>query len=351
MKVFLTGGTGYIGQPLTKDLFARGWQVVALVRRPQSPQAQALTAMGAHCVQGDVTDRESMRVPMREADIVIHNAGWYEFGVSRQGQATMHAINVAGTENVLGLAQELNIPRVVHVSSTVYFGDTGGQVRDESYQRQYPFYSYYEQTKTEAHEIAQSYIARGQPLIIACPAAVMGPNDHSVWGYFLRLYFNGIMPPVAWAPEARNSGVHVDDLAAGIALAAEKGHIGETYILAGDTARLRDVVDIWTHFPGRFKVRLYAPTWLMVGMFAPMEPLLRQIGLPAFLSRETARTGAMDHAFTSAKAQRELGWRYRPFEAMWHEIVEQERQLQARRRNGNLVARLRPLEFIEATGT
>ncbi|HLE30263.1 MAG TPA: NmrA family NAD(P)-binding protein [Anaerolineales bacterium] len=81
MKVFLTGSTGFIGQPLTRSLIARGWNVVALVRRPDSPQARALIKIGAQCAAGDVTDRESMRAGMTGADIVIHNAAWYELGV------------------------------------------------------------------------------------------------------------------------------------------------------------------------------------------------------------------------------------------------------------------------------
>ena len=74
MKIFLTGGTGFIGQPLTKALLARGWNVLALVRKPDSPEARALTRMGAQCVRGDITDRESMRLGMTGADIVIHIA-------------------------------------------------------------------------------------------------------------------------------------------------------------------------------------------------------------------------------------------------------------------------------------
>src|SRR3970282_1470973 len=102
MKVFLTGGTGFIGQPLTQSLMARGWNVVALVRNSSSPPARALTKMGARCVAGDVTDRESMRAAMTGADIVVHNAGWYEFGVQGNARKLMRAVNVTGTDNVLG---------------------------------------------------------------------------------------------------------------------------------------------------------------------------------------------------------------------------------------------------------
>src|SRR5215216_2186067 len=104
MKVFLTGGTGFIGQPLTKALLARGWDVIVLVRKLDSPEARALTRMGAQCVRGDVIDRESMRFGMTGADVVIHNAGWFELGIPNGAQSIMHSINVTGTDNVLSLA-------------------------------------------------------------------------------------------------------------------------------------------------------------------------------------------------------------------------------------------------------
>ena len=147
MKVFLTGGTGFIGRSLTLSLLARGWKVVVLVRRPDSPQARSLIKMGAECVPGDVTDRETMRAGMTEADLVVHNAAWYEVGVSKSAHKLMYAINVTGAENVLSLALELGIPRTVFVSSAVYYGDTGQETRDETYRRQAPYRFFYEQTK------------------------------------------------------------------------------------------------------------------------------------------------------------------------------------------------------------
>ena len=82
MKVFLTGGTGFIGRSLTRALLSRNWNVTALVRNPRSPQAQALDALGAELVAGDITDRESVRAGMAGADAVVHNAGSYEYGVT-----------------------------------------------------------------------------------------------------------------------------------------------------------------------------------------------------------------------------------------------------------------------------
>jgi nucleoside-diphosphate-sugar epimerase len=345
MKVFLTGGTGFIGQPLTKSLIDRAWDITVLVRKPESPQARALVEMGAQCVAGDVTDRQSMRAGMIGADLVIHNAAWYEVGVSKNAQKEMEAINVRGTDNVLGMAQELGIPRVVYVSSCVYFGDSGSQVQDETYQRQSPYCLYYEQSKTEAHEVALQYLTGGLPLIITCPGHVLGPNDHSVFGYLLRMYLNKLMAPISFSPEMVIAPAHVEDIAEGIALAAEKGRLGETYILAGDALSLRELLDTWNQYPGGLKVRYYLPRSVASLLFLPLEPLQRRVGLPAFLSRETVTGSSASWNYSSAKAQRELGWMVRPSREMWDDIVAQELALLEARPQRDLVSRLRPVEM------
>ena len=344
MRVFLTGGTGFIGQPLTAALLAHGWEVTALVRRPGSKQAARLQAMGAHCLPGDVTDRESMRAGMAGADVVIHNAAWYEIGISRAQQALMQAINVGGTEHVLGLALELQIPRVVYISSTTYYGDTGPEARDERFQRQSPIQIFYERTKVEAHEVAQAYQARGLPLITISPAHVIGPNDHSPYGYFLRLYLNGVMTPFAWAPEAVHSPVHVADVAEGIVLAVEKGRPGEQYVLSGDAITIRETMALWGTQPGGLKVRFYLPLWLAGLLNAPIGPLLRALGMPPFTSRETVTATSVSLNFNSAKAQRELGWHYQPTRESWLAIIAEERRILAERKGEGLLARLKPAE-------
>jgi dihydroflavonol-4-reductase len=344
MKIFLTGGTGFIGQSLTQDLLKRGWQVTALVRQPDSPQAQALVKMGANCLPGDVTDRESMRVGMTGADTVIHNAAWYELGIPKSARKRMHAINVGGTENVLSLSLELGTPRTVYVSSCLYYGDSGNERRDEHYQRQKPYQAYYEQTKAEGHRVAQNYLEHGLPLVIVCPAHVFGANDQSLFGYFLRLYLNRLMMPVGFSPDTMFAPAHVDDVSEGIALAAEKGRIGESYLLAGDPMSMREMFEHWATIPGGFKVRFYVPNWLAVLMFAPVAPLLRLVGLPAFISRETVAAGCISYNFSGAKAQRELGWSYRPVAQIWQDIFDGELASLASRRKRDLASRLRPVD-------
>jgi dihydroflavonol-4-reductase len=347
MKVFLTGGTGFIGQPLTRDLLAKGWSVTSLVRKAESAQARAISKMGAQLSAGDITQRESMRAGMSGADIVIHNAGHYEWGLNAAGRQRMLNINVAGTENVLGMALELGVPRTVYISTVWAFGETGKQARDETFARQTTCRTWYEQTKTDAHLIAQQYQQRGLPLIIVCPHGVIGPNDHSVWGYYQRLYLNRLMPPMAWSPDTVFSLVEVNDLGRGIVLAAEKARLGETYILAGEPRSLREHLAFWQKRPGGFKAALWMPAGLMYAMFWPLEPLQRLLGLPAFMSREGVQAAATNLNYSSAKAQQELGWTHKTAQEMWLGTLDREIELMRLRRKRDLASRLNPLELEE----
>ena len=347
MKVFLTGATGFIGHPLTQCLLRRGWSVTALVRKPDSPQAQALSRLGVQLAAGDILERESMRAPMGGADIVIHAAGHYELACDQAGREHMRACNVTGTDHVLGLALELGIPRAVHVSTLVTFGATGRELIDETTaRRQAPCRMYYEQTKTEAHAIALQYQERGLPLIIACPGQVVGANDHSVMGYFVRLYVNRVMPPLGWSPNALWPVVYLDDVAEGIALAAEKGRLGEVYFLCGEIRTFRESFGYWSLRPGAFPARVWLPSKLAALLFAPLEPLQRSLGLPAFISREAVAVSSGDWCYCSDKAKQELGWAPRSAEAMWMATLDGEIALLPRRKGQNLIQRLRPLAIV-----
>jgi nucleoside-diphosphate-sugar epimerase len=325
MKIFLTGGTGFIGQPLTRALLKRGWQVTALVRNPESSPAKAIQALGAKLTPGDVTGRESLRAAMAGVDLVFHNAGWYELGVVGPAREKMRAINVLGTENVLGLAVELSIPKILYTSSTTALGDTGGAVADESFQRAAPTLTVYEQTKTEAHAIALRYQQQGAPLVIVCPAQVIRPGDHSPYGWFARLYVRGWLPPAVWAPDAAFTMGHLDDVTEAMALAAEKGRPGQTYIVGGGVLSVRRMIETWSRTPGGFKPFLWMPRPLALLSGALSEPLLRFLGLPAFLSREVVRGSYVSFRYSSAKAERELGAKFRTAEQAWLDTLAAER--------------------------
>jgi len=348
MRVFLTGGTGFIGQALAHAIRNRGWQLDALVRRPDSLSARYLASLGAGLTAGDVTQRESMRSAMARADLLIHNAGVYEFGANSALRQRMHLVNVNGTDNTLGLASELGVPRSIYVSTTLATGATGIDPCDERYVRKMPCLTEYERTKTDAHKIALRAREQGLPLIIACPNQVVGANDHSVFGYLLRMYLLYMQPPLAWSPGTIQSAVHVKALAEGVVLIAEKGRIGENYLLCGEPTTLRQLFELWKEHRGGFAPKLWLPPGLMKVMFAPIEPLFRLAGLPAIFSRETVSAASVHLNYSSAKAQRELGWTFPAAADMWPQIIERERKLLALRTG--LRSKLLPMEAIADNG-
>lgn len=324
MRAFLTGGTGFIGKPLVQALRRRNWDVIALVRRPEGPEARAIGNLGAQLLRGDITDRESMREAMRGADIVIHNAGAYELGLTPETARQMQMINVDGTRNVLGLALELGIAKIVHVSTIVAAGRTDLEIVDETFERRYPTTTIYETTKAEAHQIALEYQRRGAAISIASPAGVVGPGDHSSLGYVARMYVRGYGLPLM--PIGRRATVHVDDCAEAIALTAEKGKIGENYILSGGVMSYQEMFETWKATPGGPKFMLYLPRAIGEIGCGLMEPLQRLLRLPNVVSREVFTIGSINWCYSGAKAERELEMRFRSAQQAWLDTLEAERQ-------------------------
>lgn len=336
MKIFLTGGTGFIGQALVSSIRARGWSLKVLVRDPQSMSAQWIARQGATLVRGDVTESAGLAEAMRGSDLLIHNAGVYELGADRATIDRMMAVNVDGTENIMAAAHAAGMGKVVYVSTVLARGPSGrvpapSTPKDERWSDDGPCLSAYHRSKAEAHRVALRWRAKGLPVVTAMPNGVMGANDHSTFGYFLRLTLLGQMPPMAWGGDAVYAVVDVHALAEGLCLAAEKAPAGEDYLFCGPRHTLRELFDLWGRKSGERVPRWYLPRWLIRPQMALMEPLQRMAGLPAFLSRDAVDATRVHLDYSSAKAQRELGWTHPDIDSMWDSIIRRERELMAAR--------------------
>ncbi len=321
MNAFVTGGTGFIGRRVVQRLLERGYNVTCLVRRPE--KAAALRELGANIVQGDITDRESMRQGMSGADVVFHCAAWYAVGLPPSAAERMERINVGGTENVLGLASELGVPKIVYTSTLNILGDTHGLVIDETHHRDSPFLSVYERTKHQAHKLAERYAADGAPVVIVMPGSVYGPGDHSLIGTFLRLLLRRTLPVMPGADTCLTL-TYVDDAAEGHILAAEKGRVGESYILGGDVMTVGDAMQLVARLAG-----VSAPLLLLdSSLITPLQSLTiwleRYVTLPSILSSELTNTLGVTYMGTGAKAERELGYTHRSLEEGMAETVLRE---------------------------
>lgn len=333
MKIFLTGGTGFIGRPLTQRLINRGWEVTALVRNPNSIQSKEIESLGAQLLKGDITNLESMRTGMQKSDIVINNAGWYEFGIRKQDHEKMYKINVEGARNTLNLAIELGIPRIIHTSSILAFGRTGEIIADESFKRQYPPLTYYEETKMKAHEIATELQKHGAPIIITCPAGVIGPGDHSAIGYLVRMYVHHRLPPILWTPNGKLAHVYVDDVAEGIARCVEYGKIGEIYLLSNGNQTHREMVEDWKKCEGGFKKTwFWLPNSIAIVINCIAGPFERLFGFPIVFCKDFIFSAKDNWQFSAAKAEKDLQMKFRSLEEAWCNTIEGERELSLKKK-------------------
>lgn len=317
MKIFITGANGFIGSHLVPILLKRGQSVTCLVRDPQ--KADKLAATGATLVAGDITQRDSMREPMRGSDVVFHLAGWYAIG--HHDKAKMQAINVDGARHTLELAAELGVPKIIHTSTVGVFGNTHGHIVDETYRvSKEEMSSEYERTKWAAHyEVAEALQKKGAPVIITQPGGVTGAGDVSphvsVFEFFLQRM------PVMFGEKSGLTWAHADDIAEGHALVMEKGQPGQNYILAGPCLTYRQTFEMLEKVSGLPATKLWAPGW-MAAALAVLVGALEPLGLKTPFSSEALGTLA-DYTFwgSADKAKRELGWQPRPVEDVLRETL------------------------------
>lgn len=320
VKVFVTGGTGFIGGEVVRQLRERGDDVVCLVRNPE--KGRALADRGCRLVSGDLGDAEAIRAGMEGCDAAIHAAAMYEVGIPASQHPAMWEANVAGTERVLTAAREAKLPKVVYVSTVGVFGNTHRQVVDESYEHPgREFTSYYEETKLEAHRIAKRAIADGLPAIIVQPGGVYGPGDTSQVADLLEQFLAGKLPLLPF-PELGICLSHVEDIAAGILLALDKGKIGETYVLSGPVTTMRDAIETVAGLTGRRAPRRAMPVTLMKAM-TPIGPLVGKLmGQPPNLRELISSADGVTFWATHEKATRELGYEPRGMEEGMRQTLE-----------------------------
>jgi dihydroflavonol-4-reductase len=306
MRIFLTGGTGFIGGHVARKLQARGDQVVALVRNPH--KGRELHEMGCEIVEGDLSDTAVIRAGLEGCEAAIHGAAIYEVGIPKGDRERMRVANVEGTRNVLGAAKEAGTPRVVYISTIGAFGNTHGEVVDESYQHPgVEFTSYYEQTKYEAHQIAKQLIADGLPCVIVQPGGVYGPKDHSMLGKQINDFVAGRLPALPF-PDLGMNMVHVEDVADGVLLALDKGEIGESYVLGGEVTTMRGLIDATARVSGRKPPRFTIPT-PMLKMMQPFGPVVGKVmRQPPNLREMVSSSDGVTFWATHDRAVSELGY-------------------------------------------
>jgi nucleoside-diphosphate-sugar epimerase len=321
VKVFVTGGTGFIGGEVVRQLRARGDEVACLVRTPEKGKRAA--ELGCELVSGDLSDAEALRKGMEGCDALVHAAAMYEVGIPAKQHPAMYEANVRGTERALQAALEAKVGKVVYVSTVGVFGNTHGKVVDESYEHPgKEFTSYYEETKLEAHRVAKRMTSeQSLPGVIVQPGGVYGPDDTSQLGDLLEQFLSGKMPLLPF-PDLGICLAHVEDIAGGILLALDKGKVGETYVISGPATTMREAVDVVAGLSGRKAPKHALPTPLVKAM-TPIGPLVGKLmGQPPNLRELISSADGVTFWASYEKAGRDLGYAPRGMEEGFRQTLE-----------------------------
>jgi len=322
MEYFVTGSTGLIGSHVTTELLAAGHDVVALTRSRSNANhlPEAVTV-----VEGDITDKESMRDAMTGVDGVFHIAAWFYVGPGPRNIEKAEQINVEGTRNVLELMEELEIPKGVYTSTVGVYPLRGLEYIDETVEPECPKSAVYYRTKWEAHyEVAKPLIDDGLPLVIVQPGIVYGPGDKlygSIRGLF-RGYLQGelsMIPRGNYAPWD-----HVRDIADGHLRAMEQGAPGETYIISGKPRDAVDVLECAEEITGVPIPRVVSPK-IFAGLAGIMGMIERIVTPPEGFEAESLRFfSGMQWPVDNSKASEELGITHRSLKEGLRDYLEWE---------------------------
>ena len=320
MRVFVTGATGFIGGAIVRRLLEAGHEVCALVR-PASDTRQ-LVGLPVEQVSGDVREGGSLRKGMAGCQWVIHAAALYSYWRDRWDD--FFQTNVEGTRRVMEAARDTGVERVIYTSSIAALGTCRDRTpaTEETPATLADRIGLYQRSKFLGAQVASEFACQGLPVVIVNPSSPVGIGDHkpTPTGQIIVDYLNGRM--FGYVDTGLNI-VDVDDVATGHLLAAERGRVGERYILGGENLTLKQILDILAEVSGRPRVRLRVPhgvaqAWAYVDVtLAWLNPPRTPSATP-----EKVRLSRRYEFFDPGKAVRELGLPLRPAREALRKAVE-----------------------------
>ncbi len=318
-KALVTGASGFVGSGVARALAERGIEVRALVRQ-SSPQ-QHLSGLDIEFVTGDLRDAESVRRAMTGVRFVFHVAADYRLWARDPGEIVEN--NVSGTRIVMQEAQAAGVERIVYTSSvaTLRTGPAGETFDESVNMDERHAIGAYKRSKLLAERVATEMAAQGLPVVIVNPSTPIGPRDvkPTPTGRLILEAASGRVP--AFVDTGLNM-VHVDDVAAGHLAALERGRIGERYILGGQNAGLADILATVAQLSGRKPPRIKLPRAAVYPVALAAEAVARRTGREPFVTVDGLKMSKNLMFFTSAKAERELGYKARPYAEGIRDAIE-----------------------------
>jgi dihydroflavonol-4-reductase len=310
MKCFVTGASGFIGANLVHELVARGHSVKALLRA--GSDTRGLTGVDYERVEGDVSDRAPLKEAMFGCDWCFHVAASYHLWL--KDYKPMYAANVEGTRNVLEIAAAAGCSKIVYTSTVGCIGyptSVDGRITpsDETVPvSEAQMTNHYKLSKWQAERVAIQFARNGLPIVIVNPSAPVGPCDvkPTPTGQVIVDFLNRKMP--AYLDTGLN-WVHVQDVAIGHVLAAEKGALGERYILGSAEGNwtMQQAFAVLQELTGIPAPKTQIPYFVALSAAHVNEAISAITGKPPKAPLAGVRMAKYKMFFNPAKAIRELG--------------------------------------------
>jgi len=308
---FVTGASGFVGSALARQLAAKGFGLRLSVRA--SSRRDNLEGIDAEIVPADMRDRAAMTEALHGARYLFHCAADYRLWARDPGEIVRN--NLEGTRAVMQAAQAAGVERIVYTSSvaTLKPHDDGTPADETSRHSEESAIGAYKKSKVVAERLVERMIVEeGLPAVIVSPSTPIGPRDikPTPTGRVIVEAALGRIP--AFVDTGLNL-VHVDDVATGHLLALERGRIGECYILGGQDVGFRDMLGIIAELTGQRAPVLGLPRLPLFPLAYAAEAAARLTGKEPFITADALKMAKYRMFFTSAKAERELGYGARPY--------------------------------------
>ena len=311
MKIFITGATGYIGNLLALRLADSDNIIHALVRNPGA--AKNLEHSNIKLFKGDINNIDAIRNAMHSCQQVFHLAAFARLWA--RPSDLFYKINVEGTRNILDVAVEKNISKLVYTSSTAVFGSSLNHPLSENDPRTIGFNNDYDLSKCMAEKLILDYAAKGLPALIVNPSRVYGPGNETFSNPFTR-FIKALMRskpiPVPKCPEVVANYSYVHDVVEGHILAMKYGKAGERYILGGENISYRQLLQVVREImPGSNTIPIPKILLQAAGLMQLLRFYITK-KQPAFTPSVINRYYT-DTAFSCRKAIEELNYKITPF--------------------------------------
>ena len=312
MKIFVTGATGFVGSHVAQLLSAQGADLRLLVR--STSRTDNIADVKAERVTGDLRDFDSLKKAMQGCEFVFHVAADYRLWVRNPEE--MYRSNVEGTRALIRAAQEGGVRRVIYTSSVATMGfTTTGHIADEtSPVNLRDMVGHYKRSKFMAEEIALEAGRNAANVVVVNPTTPIGEQDirPTPTGRIIVDFLKRKFP--AYVDTGLNLA-DVKEIARGHFLAMEKAVPGERYILGGENLTLKQILDKLSALTGLPSPRVQVPHAVALG-FAALDQFFTGVVLrkEPRATIDAVRMGYKKMFASSAKAERELGYKIFPVE-------------------------------------